>query len=560
MVMLLPKPWFANGAIMGRSREIVRVLTRHGLESLVDASGLRRFAPFRIRRREGAPPLRQAERLRLAFGELGVTFIKLAQTLSTRADLLPADVVAELAKLQDAAPPVDIDQIHRVIRADLGAGPGELFDRFDDAPLASASIGQVHAARLRDGRDVVVKVRRPGVEAQVEVDLQILHGIVEWAREHTRVGRDYDLVPLVEEFAYSLRNELDYVREADNAERFRHAFAGDTRVWIPTVHRDLTTSRVLTLERVTGIKITDVDALDRLGISRRSVAEGALRIFLREALEFGFFHADPHPGNFFVQPDGGLAIVDFGMVGRLTEAVQIHLLRAGLAAIQQDPEALAEELYALGVAGRRADRPAFQRDLDHLVARYGGRSLRELSATAVTQELTGMAFRHRLQLPTELALLFRVVAMSEGIGLTLDPDFRYLEAAAPHFQERWASLHTLPVTAARFGRAAIDAAELGVQLPRRTGLLLGRLERGELQLRVNHEGLEAFARQFQRMTNRLAFAVILAASVVALGLAIGVRGIAGGEALVEWLFRLGILFSLGFGAVLLWSMWRAPKR
>jgi ubiquinone biosynthesis protein len=560
MVTLLPKPWFADAPVMRRSRQVTRVLTGHGLESLVDQSGLRRFAPFRVRVRDGGPPPRQAERLRAAFGELGVTFIKLGQMLSTRADLLPADVVAELAKLQDAAPPVGIEDVHRVIREDLGAEAGELFDRFDDVPLASASIGQVHAARRHDGREVVVKVRRPGVEAQIEVDLQILRGIAEWAREHTRAGRDYDLVPLVEEFAHSLRNELDYVREADNVERFRRAFAGDRKVWIPTAHRDLTSSRVLTLERVTGIKITDIEALDRLGIPRRGIAENALRIFLREALDFGFFHADPHPGNFFVQPDGSLAIVDFGMVGRLTEAVQIHLLRAGLAAIQQDPETLAEELYALGVAGRRADRRAFQRDLDHLIGRYGGRSLRELSATQVTQELTGIAFRHRLQLPTELALLFRVVAMSEGIGLRLDPDFHYLEYASPIFQKRWTSLHTLPATAARFGRAALDAAELGAQLPRRTGLLLGRLERGELELNVRHEGLEAFARQFQRMTNRLALAVILAASVVALGLAIGVRGIRHGETLVEWLFRLGIVFSLVFGAGLLWSMWRGPRR
>jgi ubiquinone biosynthesis protein len=546
--------------MMRRSREIARVLAGHGLESLLDQSGLRRFAPFRLRLRTGEAPLATAARLRAAFGELGVTFIKLGQMLSTRADLLPADVVAELSRLQDSAPPVPVADIHRVIREDLGAPAAVLFERFDDVPLASASIGQVHGARRHDGREVVVKVRRPGVETQAETDLQILRGIAEWAREHTQIGSDYDLIPLVEEFAHSLRSELDYLREADNAERLGRAFAEDRQVWIPAVHRDLTTHRVLTLERITGIKVTDAQALDRMGVSRRAVAENAVRVFLHEALELGFFHADPHPGNFFIQPDGALAMVDFGMMGRLTEETRLRLLRAGLAAIREDSEALAEELYALGVAGRNADRRAFQRDLDHLIGRYGGHSLRELSATVVTQELTGIAFRHRLQLPSELALLFRVMAMSEGLGLSLDPDFHYLESASPHFKKRWASIHSVGATAARFGRAAFDAAELSAQLPRRTGLLLGRLERGELELSVNHEGLRAFSAQLQRMANRLALAVLLAASVVALGLAIGVRGMAGGGALIEWLFRLGLVFSLVFGAVLLWSMWRAPRR
>jgi ubiquinone biosynthesis protein len=521
--------------------------------------GLRRFAPFRMRQPEHKP-IRQAEHLRLALGELGVTFTKLGQMLSTRADLLPPEYVHQLSMLQDSAPRVPAAGIRRVIREDMGAEAEERFASFDDVPIASASIGQVHAARLVDGRDVVVKVQRPDVAEQIEVDLQIMRGIADWVQVHTAFGQDYNLRPLVEEFAHTLHGELDYVREGQNADRFRRAMADEPRLWIPQIHWDLTTRRVLTMERVTGTKVTDIEGLERLGVSRRRIAETAVRTFIRQVLEHGFFHADPHPGNFFVQPDGTVAVVDFGMTGRVNEITQMRLLRAGLAAMREDAEALAEEMYALGVAGRRADRNAFQRDLDHLLGRYGGRSLRELSATVVVREFTDIAYRHRLQLPGELALLFRVVIMSEGLGLTVDPDFHYLDYASPFFQERWNRFHGAVSTAQRVGKAAVDAAELGLELPRRAGMLLGRLERGELELNVQHEGLHYFANQMQVMFNRLALAVILAASVVAMALALGVSAFPDGSVYISWLFRIGLVFSLVFGAALLWSMWRAPKR
>ena len=560
MSTLLARTWFPTRPVALRTRDIARVLARHGLGTLADQAGLNRFLPRFHRPDHERPHLSQAQRLRLACGELGVTFIKLGQTLSTRADLLPADVIAELSRLQDAAPAVPIEAVEQMIAEDLGLPPDQVFARFERTPMASASIGQVHAATLRDGSEVVVKVRRPGVVEQVEVDLDILRGIVEWVQHHTALGEYYELRPLVDEFTHSLHNELDYAREAQNATRFRRAFAGDPGIHIPRVHEEFSTHRVLTLERVSGIKISDVEALERHGISRRAVAENAVRSFLREVLEFGFFHADPHPGNYFVQPDGSLAIVDFGMVGRVSEVTQNRLLRAGLAAVQQDSEALAEELYALGVAGRRAHRAAFQKDLDHLLGHYGGYSLSELSARIVVEELIRVVFRHRLQLPAELALLLRVANMSEGVGLSLDPHFHYFEYASPIFLRNWRHRRSLGANLRRLGRAASDAAEMGVELPRRLDVLLGRLERGEIQMIVQHQGLERVTREFQRMTNRLALSVILAASVVAVGIAAGVRREVAGDVVLTWLLRLGLLFSLAFGLSVVWGIWRAGRR
>jgi len=558
MLSPVAAPWYSRRPLVERTREVARILAHHGLQTLAEQAGLARFLP-----RLGQPPdstRAMAQRLRLALGELGVTFIKLGQTLSTRGDLLPPEFVTELATLQDAAPTVPAEHIVRTIEEDLGDAPEKIFAAFDRTPLASASIGQVHAARLQDGSPVVVKVRRPGVVDEVERDLEILTRIVTWAQANTALGNDIDLLPLVHEFAYTLRNELDYVREGRNAERLGRAFANDPSVWIPRVHWPHTTTRVLTLERVGGIKASDLATLDRLAVPRRAIAENAVRMFLRELLELGFFHADPHPGNFFVQPDGSIAVVDFGMVGRVTESTRENLLRAGLAAIEQDADRLAEALFVLGVAGRRADRPAFVRDLDHLLGSWQGRSISDLTAAAITGELSTITYRHHLQLPGDLALLLRVITMSEGLGLMLDPQFHYLEFASPLVREHWRRRHSPRRTAGRVGRAMSEAADLSLELPRRTDRLLGRVERGELELNVRHEGLERMTREFQGMTNRLALAMVLAASVVALGVALGVHGLRGIEGLIRVLFTFGLLFSLASGLWLIASIWRAGKR
>jgi len=560
MIGLLSRRRASARSALRRSRHIASVLGANGLESIAEATGFRRFLPRFGRDGRNGEARTQAERVRVAFGELGVTFIKLGQMLSTRADLLPPDVIAELSKLQDSAPPVPFEEIRRILTEDLPGSKLASFAWIEQNPLASASIGQVHAALLRDNTAVVVKVRRPGVVEQVEQDLEILNRAVEWIQLHTPIGRDYELRPLMAEFAASLRDELDYVREGQNATRMRLAFGKDPRVWIPTVYEGLSSTRVLTMERVGGIKFTDAARLERLGVPRRVLAETAVRLFLRQVFELGFFHADPHPGNFFVQPDGSLAVVDFGMVGRVSETTQRHLMAALLAGTREDAEGLAEELYALGVAGARADRVSFERDLARLVSRYGSSSIRDLSAAAVTDELFGIAFRHKLQLPSELAQLLRVINMAEGLGLSIDPDFRYLEFSTPIIKKLARRRYSPAVMARRAGLAAIEAAELGSEFPRRAARLLGRIERGEIAIKVDHRGLDGATREFQRMTNRLVLAMLLAASIVALGLAAGIRMVPSLEPIVDWLFRIALLFSLAFGVSVLWGMWRSERR
>ena len=560
---LISVPWFARGDLLRRTRQIAAVLTRHGLGWLTVQVGLADRLPVQsiwFRNPQSDKPHTQAEHLRLALSELGATFVKLGQALSTRPDLLPPEYIAELVKLQDSASPVPFEHIRQLVVVELGAPPEELFGEFDPEPIAPASIGQAHAATLKSGRQVIVKVQRPGVAEQIERDLEILAGMAQTAAAHSALGRDYDLPSLVDEFAFTIRNELDYHREGHNADRFRRNFRGDPGLVVPWVYWDLTTSRVLTIERVGGVKISDIAALDAAQIDRHVVAENSVRLLLRQIFEFGFFHADPHPGNCFVRPDGSIAMIDFGMVGRLDERLQDKLLHVGLAILRLDTERLTDELYEIGVARSRTRHGALQRDLAHLLDSYASGAVRDIAAMQLVNDIAALAFRHRLQLPTELVMLLRAVTVAEGTGLSLDPDLKLLDFAAPFLKQFWMARRTPQAMATHMGQAALDAAELTLDLPRHAARLLGRLERGDVEFNVNFESLREFINQMQRMTNRMALAIILGATIVALGLILSVYHVPGWDQYGGWLFGMGFLFSLGFGLWLVLSILTSGRR
>lgn len=562
MVSLPRRPWFVRSHLLRRWREISRVLTRHGLGWFLAQIGSESLIPFERgwfghARRE--LPYGRAEHWHLALGELGATFIKLGQMLSMRADLLPPDYISELTKLQDAAPEVPFDLICEIIREELGQPPDRIFSDFSPQPLAAASIGQVHAGILNDGRQIVVKVQRPGVRHQVEQDLEILFGLAQWATAHTTFGRAYDLPALVDEFAFTLRNELDYRREGQNADHFRRNFADNPGIHVPHVYWEYTTDRVLTMERVGGVNIADVAALDRAGIDRQAVAENAVRVMLAEVFEHGFFHADPHPGNFFVQPDASITLIDFGMVGRVNKRLQHALLETGLAVVRQDAERLSEAFFTLGVAQGSVNRAALQRDLDHFLSQQAGRSIQELAATQVISDILKIALRHRLQLPSELVMLLRLIAMSESLGARLAPDFHLFEFATPYLKQIWVKQRSPEAVARRLAQAALDMAELSVDLPQRTTRLLNQLEQGEIAFHVHHEGLDLVLQQFQRMINRLVVAILLAATIIGLGLLMVVYHPPGWEQYGGWIFGTAFLLSLAFGAGLMWQLWRTGK-
>jgi len=347
-----------------RYRHILTVFTRHGFGFALshfpaEPLWLRDLHPVPERERASLPA-----HFRQALEELGPAFVKLGQMLSTRPDLLPPDYIAELSRLQDRVKPRPWEEMRPVLEASLEAPLSEVFGEITIEPLASASLAQVYAAKLRTRQKVVIKVQRPNIRPNIRTDLEILHDLARYAQEHTPLGQVYDLVEIAEDFAHTLHNELDYTIEGRNADRFRRNFAGEEAVHIPWVYWEYTTERVLVLEYIEGIKINDIEAIDAAGYDRGKIANNAARMIVQEVLQDGYFHADPHPGNFVVMKDEVIGAMDFGIVGYLSHTDRVNLIRLSNVAVQEDAKGVTDALIHIGAAPPDVDRDSLTRDIE----------------------------------------------------------------------------------------------------------------------------------------------------------------------------------------------------
>ncbi|MBV8217969.1 MAG: AarF/ABC1/UbiB kinase family protein [Solirubrobacterales bacterium] len=498
-----------------RRREIAKILIRHGWGFLLNSLGLEHLSPAGSRALGPDPATdtsAPAERLRLTLEELGPTFVKLGQLLSTRADLLPPDYRAELAKLQDDAPRMPGQAVAEVVALEIGGDLDTLFARFDLEPLAAASIGQVHAATLLDGTEVVVKVRRPRAVEEIEQDLEIVRDCAAIAARRSEPAASYDVVGLVDEFAHTVRTELDYLREGRNAARFAASFAGDPDVQIPSVFWEATTSRVITLERINGVKVTDVATLDAAGVDRHELAQLAIRVVAKMVFDDGFFHADPHPGNFFVQPGGGLGLIDFGMVGTLDDHLRGGLAKLVVAFVRQDAYRLADALLSLGASTAPVDRGGLRDDLAGLMSRYTGRGLGDIELATVINDVEELMRRHRLRVPRDLALLLRAFVIYEGMAAELDPDFRLVTEMTPYAYRHLATELSPAAIARRVEQFGADLAGLTVGLPGQLRRALDVLGTGGFEVHLRMKDME----RAERVANRIAGSVLAAAVLDAL--------------------------------------------
>jgi len=535
----------------GRQRQVVAVLSRHGFGLLVHRTHMPLPGRARI---EGGP-----ESLRTALQELGTTFIKLGQILSTRSDLLPDDYIVALGALQDRLPPVPNADVRAMIARELGALPEDIFAHFDEAPLATASIGQVHAATLLDGTEVVVKVQKPGIVEEIEMDLEILLDLARMA-----AGRiDSPLVRNLEEtvlhFSEGLRDELDYTREGRNAELFAAGIDRESRVVVPRVHWEFTTPRVLTTARFQGVKVNDLEGLSRQAVSPQAVARELARMAMHAIFENGLFHADPHPGNYIVRSDGTIAIIDFGLVGRLDDETRRDLLLMLAAWVGKDADGMAEGLIAVGVARGGTGISQLRSDMRRMLGRYHGALLRDIHAGRMLGEVFRLARRHHLMLRGDLALMAKTLAMHEGIGLRLDPEFHLVSVARPFVENALRSLY-LPRPDARAAALNLGALlDLAGSLPQRAQRLLSRLERGDMGVAVRPEGMDPLMRDLNRMVNRLSVSILAASFIVGLALLLQTVVSTHGSRILLLVFAGG-LFSAGvLGLWLLLSMYRAGR-
>ncbi|MBN1537532.1 MAG: AarF/ABC1/UbiB kinase family protein [Anaerolineales bacterium] len=540
-----------------RYHVIASAFARHGFGSFLEAIHLesRISLPRRILRQKPPPHVSAAEHLRLALEELGPTFIKLGQILSTRPDLLPPDFIGELAKLTDSVPPVSWEAIHAEMTKELGDKPEKIFAQIDPVPLAAASLAQVHAATLTNGDQAVVKIQRPRIQAIIDTDLDILRDLATLA-QRTPLGELYNPKEVLEEFAFTLRNELDYRREGRNADRFRENFKDEKYLHIPQIYWEYSTERLLVMERIQGIAVGDIEALDAAQSDRSLVALNAARIIIKEVLQDGFFHADPHTGNFLVLPGEVIGAMDFGMVGHLSDHDRRNLIRLYISAISMDANNIVEQLISMNIADDKVDRIALEHEINRLLNKYYGLPLKDIRTREIIDEIMPIAFHYRLRLPSELWLLGKTMAMMEGLGLRLDPDFDIFSVSEPYVQQLKRQYF---IPNRQWGDAllqrSINLVELIEMLPRSGKRLLKKAEQGDLfEIRIKETG--RFLTVLDRLVMRLSLSILVAAFVVSLAILIPVTT---GSTLARVLAVSGFLITIGLGIWLLISILRAKR-
>ena len=465
--------------------------------------------------REGVSPKNDAQRLREALEELGPTFVKFGQMMAGRTDIFPEALIAELGKLHDSATPFPAEEARRIIEEETGRSIGELYANFDDVPMAAASMAQVHCAALHDGTPVIVKVQRPGIGRTIEADVAVLRRLARLLGTVMPSMRALNLPDLVEELAETLRGELDFEREARNAERFAQLNRGDARVYVPAVVWEATTRRVLTMERSPGHRA------DIAAVAPGPKAEFAgllMQLFLTHVFEHGVFHADPHPGNIFLLPDGRICFHDFGALGELSPKVQQKLRELFLAVMARDASWVAGTYLAMGGATAELDRARFTADLETALDRYYRESSQGTqSFSAILHEFVRLGRGHSIRLLRETALLVRAFAEVESFVLDLDPQFNSLEAFRAYSGRllRHAFLPEMGVAdLARFYRIVSAARDAAGDAPITLHRLTGRLERGEPLFEIRHQSGGSLERHLLHASNRLAFALIIASVVV----------------------------------------------
>ncbi len=552
-----------------RFKNIARVLAHHGFGYLLGQLGLTKRLAFYQRKPPHKPGeaqslLTRGERLRRALEELGPTFVKMGQVLSTRPDLLPRDIRSELAKLQDQVPPFAFSQVQPMIEHELGRPLGKVFPHFDPHPLAAASIGQAHRARLHTGEEVVVKIQRPGIEGVIMVDLEVMRAVAQLAEKRTAWGQLYRAVELVEEFRHTLLQELDYLSEGRNTERFQENFRGDETIYIPRVYWEYSTSRVLTMEFVPGVKLGDVAQLKEQGQDLQQIANYLIKAILKQILIDGYFHADPHPGNVAVLPEGKIVLMDFGMVGHLTAERQQQLIQLVIGLIKQDSERIVRAVVSMGIIGRQVDMGGLRRDVDRLRDRYYNMPLSQVKPGEAIGEILEIAFKYRIRVPPEFGLVAKALVTLEGIVEELDPGLSIVEAAKP-FGHRLMRERLSPRRLwQEFGEQAWEFGDIFFRLPGQADRILGQMEEGRLSFQLEHAGLKDVLFRLDRISNRLSISIVLLAfSIIIAGLVIASAMAAGAGGGFLWMrlpfLGISIILAVLMGGWLLLSVFRSGR-
>jgi len=510
---------------MGRTREILGVLIKWGFEDLIINSTLRNLVPESTRLkwiRDEKPVMEYTryERIRMAAEDLGPTFVKLAQILSNRPDIIPEGLVKEFEKLQDRVQPFESDKAKRIVERETNLKIEELFEWFDEKPLASASIGQVHKAKLKTGEVVVVKIQRPDVAEIIDRDLQIIKDVVARADRYLKKQGVLQADDAVRTFERSMLKELDYRNEARNIERFRATYKFRTDFYIPKAYREYSTDKILIMEYVEGCKITDMEQLKKWGIDPKIVVERGMDIYLTMIFEFGYFHGDPHPGNILVREDGTIILLDFGMIGQLMKKDKYAFAGIFISMSRNDAREMANSMIKLAVEHNITDMRQFVYDLNDLIEDYAYLDVSESSIQDVIQRLQKIMYDYKITVPGGIFIIFRAFAILEGIGKKMHPEFRTYDFIRPYGQ-RLVTEQLKPENLAEEANSRFSAfSSMMNTFPAELKNILQKTTRGKLHFEVELQGYGYALKKWDSITNRLSITYIICALMIASSIAL----------------------------------------
>lgn len=517
--MQKPAKYQTSNSLIRRYEKVIGVLIKYGFEDVISHPPFNRLIPKSkkwIPIRDGRPVFAYTryERMRMVCEELGTTFIKFAQIAANRPDLLPEELITELESFQDHAPTVPQAEIKAAFLREFEKAPEDLFEWFDYKPIAAASMAQVHRARLIGGKEVVLKVQRPGIRETIEQDITILKQLANLVETYLPQYAAFQPLELVKMFEASIRKELRFTVEAANLFRFQEQFKGNPDIYVPDWYPEFTTDRILCMEYIDGIKINDLEKMRSIGMTGPELAIKGINLYYEQVFEYGFFHADPHPGNIFIMPDQRVCFVDYGMMGVILDSDKELMATLLLAIAEEDVEGLKKALLKFTKDEKFEDEKELEYDIIEFLSSYSEMSIDQIEGAEVMEGLNRMFFKYKIRVPSNLLLLLKALIIIEGVGLMLDPKYNIIKNIEPFVRKLLGKKYNPQKLTKSVIKALGDLTRMAVNLPEDVEQVVHKLREGKLQIEFEHKGLEPLYHKMETVSNRIAFTLLLVALII----------------------------------------------